>query len=43
MRFETDLKREGVLGLQGQANKRIRWMPWRSAAMKDVAACEKLR
>jgi hypothetical protein len=27
--------------LYGQANKRRRWMPWRSEAMKDVAACEK--
>jgi hypothetical protein len=32
-----------ALGLQGQVNKRIRWMPWRPQAMKDVAACEKLR
>jgi len=31
------------LELYGQATKRIRWMPWRSEAMKDVAACEKLR
>jgi hypothetical protein len=31
------------LGLEGQVNKRIRWMPWRPQAMKDVAACEKLR
>ena len=31
----------GDLGLYGQANKRTRWMPWRSEAMKDVAACEK--
>jgi hypothetical protein len=27
----------------GQANKCIWWMPWRSQAMKDVQACEKLR
>ena len=33
----------GDLGLYGQANKRTRWMPWRSEAMKDVAACEKYR
>ena len=33
----------GDLELYGQATKRIRWMPWRSEAMKDVAACEKLR
>jgi len=31
------------LGLYGQANKRTRWMPRRQEAMKDVAACEKLR
>jgi hypothetical protein len=31
----------GDLRLYGQANKRIRWMPWQSEAMKDVAACEK--
>ena len=31
------------LGLYGQVNKRIRWMPWRQEAMKDVVACEKLR
>jgi len=30
-------------GLYGQANKRIRWMPWQLEAMKDVGACEKLR
>jgi len=24
-------------------NKRIRWMPRQSEAMKDVVACEKLR
>ena len=35
--------RTGVLGLYGQVTKRIRWMPWRSEAMKDVAACEKYR
>ena len=33
----------GDLGLYGQANKRTRWMPWRSEAKKDVAACEKCR
>ena len=33
----------GDLELYGQANKRIRWMPWRSEAMKDVAACDKPR
>ncbi len=31
------------LVLYGQATKRIRRMPWRSEAMKDVAACEKRR
>jgi len=31
------------LGLYGQVKKRIRWMPWRQEAMKDVAACDKLR
>jgi hypothetical protein len=31
------------LGLAGQATKRMRWMPWRPQATKDVAACEKLR
>ncbi len=30
-------------GLWGQVKKRIRWMPWRPQAMKDVIACEKLR
>ena len=35
--------RTGVLGLYGQVTKRIRWMPWRSEAMKDVAACDKHR
>jgi hypothetical protein len=39
---EAEREPEG-LGLEGQANKRIRWMPWRPQAMKDVAACEKLR
>jgi hypothetical protein len=28
-------------GMYGQAIKRIRWMPRRSVAMKDVTACEK--
>ena len=31
----------GDFGLYGQANKRLRWMPWQSEAMKDVAACDK--
>ena len=36
-------QRADCLGLYGQVNKRIRWMPWQSEAMKDVVACEKLR
>jgi hypothetical protein len=31
------------LGLYGQVNKRMWWMPWRQKAMKDVVACDKLR
>ena len=31
------------LGLYGQVNKRIWWMPWQSEAMKDVVACDKPR
>jgi hypothetical protein len=31
------------LALWGQATKCMWWMPWRSQAMKDVAACAKLR
>jgi hypothetical protein len=31
------------LALWGQATKCMWWMPWRLQAMKDVAACEKLR
>jgi hypothetical protein len=31
------------LGLYGQVIKRIRWMPRRQQAMKDVVACDKLR
>ena len=38
---ELLVRQKGNLGLYGQATKRIRWMPWRSEAMKDVAACEK--
>ncbi len=34
---------QNYLGLYGQVNKRIRWMPWRQQAMKDVVACDKLR
>jgi hypothetical protein len=37
------LRRTGPLGLYGQVNKRIRWMPRQSEAMKDVVACEKPR
>jgi hypothetical protein len=29
------------LGLYSQVTKRIRWMPWQSEAMKDVATCDK--
>ena len=29
-------------GLYGQVNKRARWMPRQSEAMKDVVTCEKL-
>ncbi len=36
-----DSNARGGLELYGQANKRKRWMPWQSEAMKDVAACEK--
>ena len=32
-----------IVLVYGQANKRIRWMPWQLEAMKDVGACEKLR
>ena len=32
-----------VHDLWGQATKCMWWMPWRLQAMKDVAACEKLR
>jgi len=31
------------LNIYGQATKRIRWMPWRQQAMKDVVACDKPR
>jgi len=31
------------LGLYGQVNKRIWWMPWRQKAMKDVVVCDKPR
>ena len=31
------------LGLYGQVNKRMWWMPRRQKAMKDVVACEKPR
>ena len=30
-------------GLYDQVNKRARWMPWQSEAMKDVVTCEKVR
>ena len=31
------------VGLYGQVNKRIWWMPWQLKAMKDVVACDKPR
>ena len=34
---------EECLGLYGQVNKRIWWMPWRQQAMKDVVICDKPR
>ena len=34
---------EECFRLYGQANKRIRWMPRRQEAMKDVVVCDKLR
>ena len=34
---------EDYLGLYGQVTKRIRWMPWRQKAMKDVVVCDKPR
>ena len=37
------LDRAICLGLYGQVNKCIRWMPWQLEAMKDVVACEKPR
>ena len=33
----------GCVGLYGQAEKRIWWMPWQLEAMKDVVACDKPR
>ena len=32
-----------LFGLYGQVNKRTRWMPRQSEAMKDVVTCDKLR
>ena len=32
--------RAARVGLYGQANKRIRWMPWQLKAMKDVEVCD---
>ena len=32
-----------AFGLYGQVNKRARWMPWQSEAMKDVVTCDKVR
>ena len=36
-------RRPDLLGLYGQAMKRIRWMPRQPEAMKDVEACDKAR
>ena len=36
-------RRAKRVALWGQATKCMWWMPWRSQAMKDVAACVKLR
>ena len=33
----------GYVGLYGQAEKRVWWMPWQLEAMKDVVACDKPR
>jgi hypothetical protein len=41
IRRVLDCRPGGDFGLYDQANKRLRWMPWRSEAKKDVAACEK--
>ena len=48
--LESKRNNEGVadeagycVAILGQANKRIRWMPWQLEAMKDVGACERLR
>jgi len=30
-------------GMQGQATKSTRWMPWHQEPMKDAAICEKPR
>jgi len=35
--------RQEIVLVYGQANKRIRWMPWQLEAMKDVVACDKPR
>jgi hypothetical protein len=37
------IKSKDCLGLYGQVNKRIRWMPRRQEAMKDVIICDKPR
>ena len=34
---------QDYFGLYGQVNKRIRWMPRRQQAMKDVIVCDKPR
>ena len=42
MTWRTDDESER-LRLYGQANKRMRWMPRRQEAMKDVVVCDKPR
>lgn len=40
---DEKIQLEFLIGSLSQVNKRKRWMPWQSKAMKDVVACEKLR
>ena len=41
--FVPPMNKGGCAKSWDQVNKCMWWMPWRSQAMKDVAACEKLR
>ena len=41
--FEFNHMAPDYLGLFGHVIKRIRWLPRRQEAMKDVVACDKLR